>query len=987
MMKLQSLITMTLLSLAAVRADERETFDFGWKFRYYGLGEPSSIASPLMADGFRKGYPAALAMDGNPETYWCAMNERPGHFLRLLPDHAKKVSRLEILWENGMSKELVVVFRPVEGAPFRRELMTQGEKTVVEIPGQKLASIEIKIGGTDETNWACVRELAMTDVEGRAVALCKPEAEDGPAQPDFEEVGYKSVQLPHDWAIESPFLKEEPNETGKLPWNGYGWYRKHFSVPADFHAGKDRYYLDFDGVMSCPKVYVNGKLAGEWAYGYASFRVDITPHLLAGQENLIAVVASNKTLSTRWYPGAGIYRHVWLEKTQPAHIAYNGVCVTTPEVSQEAATVEIKTMVENTGEKPVALTVCQKVGKLSAKPVAVELRAGESREVTQHLTLTSPKLWSCESPNLYKLVTCVQKEGKAIDMKETTFGVRTIEWKPDGFYLNGRKVRLNGVCEHHDLGPLGAAFHARAFERKIEKLKVMGCNSIRTTHNPPAPEVLDLCDRHGILVIDELFDIWKHQKYDKVNGYHRFWPMWWQRDVRNFVMRDRNHPCIIAWSGGNEVPEINTPDGPAICAGLRDEFRKYDTTRPYNVGVNDVRGAYNGFADAMDVFGFNYKPWEYNNFSDKRPAQPFIASETASCTATRGTFFLPFNTWDVNGGQNSAFRLFQVSAYGLFAPGWGYAPDIEFSAQDDNGKVAGEYVWTGFDYLGEPTPYNQDQSNMANMNGLSAEQKKVAMAMLEKMGKKAPSRSSYFGIIDLAGFPKDTYYSYQSQWRPDLKQAHIIPHWNWRDHDGQEIPVMVFSSGDEAELFLNGKSQGVRRRGEGDTFCQARNHVRIPKCSYRFAWEKVKYEPGELKVVVRKNGKIWATAERVTTGAVAAVKAEVDRNTIAGDARDLAFIELAAVDAKGNIVPAECREVQFSVTGPAELVGFCNGNPLDHRCMQDPEQEFFNGRILAVVRGLRGQSGRAVVTVQAEGLPSIEVPVTILPATPEQLKH
>ena len=419
--------------------------------------------------------------------------------------------------------------------------------------------------------------------------------------------GFKKVQLPHDWAIESRFLRDEPNETGKLPWDGFGWYRKNFNVPAAFNPEAERYYLDFDGVMSNPKVYVNGKLAGEWAYGYNSFRVDITPFLKPGK-NLVAVSASNKPLSTRWYPGAGIYRHVWLEKTAPTHIAHWGVYVTTPKVSAGSATVQVQTTVENTGKKPQKIQVQQSVGGAAAKPVTVTLEPGASRVVEQEITLPKPTLWSCEKPHLYTLKTTVTADGKKLDTASTPFGVRTVEWKGDGFYLNGKRVYLKGVCEHHDLGPLGAAFHTRGYERKIEKLKDMGCNSIRMSHNPPAPEVLDLCDKYGILVIDELFDIWKHQKYDKVNGYHTLWPEWWQKDVRNFMLRDRNHPCIIAWSGGNEVPEIWTKDGPDISNALKAEMKKYDTTRPYTVGVNNDNKDLDAFGDSLEVFGYRRPP-------------------------------------------------------------------------------------------------------------------------------------------------------------------------------------------------------------------------------------------------------------------------------------------------------------------------------------------------------------------------------------------
>lgn len=805
-----------------------------------------------------------------------------------------------------------------------------------------------------------------------------------PAQPEFDDSDYRLVQLPHDWAIESPFLMSEPNETGKLPWNGIGWYRKLFDVPAEFDAEAERYYLDFEGVMSCPKVYVNGKFAGEWAYGYNSFRVDITPFLLPGKKNLVAVQASNKPSSTRWYPGAGIYRHVWLEKTGAVHLAQWPTYVTTPSVSKAVATVKVETTLENTGKKTVELVVSQKVGKYKAKPVKLKLRPGKSRTVRQILKINKPRFWSCERPYLYNLVTTVTHGEEEIDSHETSFGVREVEWRKEGFFLNGKRVQLKGVCEHHDLGALGAAFHARGYERKIEKLKEMGCNSIRMTHNPPAPEVLDLCDKHGILVIDELFDIWKFQKYDKVNGYHRFWPKWWQKDVRNFVLRDRNHPCIIAWSGGNEIPEQGNRDearhkeGHAVGAALRDEFKKYDLTRPYTVGCNDGGAYRNGFANTMDVYGFNYKPGTYPHFRQVHPKMPYYASETCSCVSTRDTYFFPLG-WGVGDGA----RYFQVSSYGLSAPGWGYCPDAEMLAHTKAPDVAGEYVWTGFDYIGEPTPYNQDASNIGNFIGVSEEEKAKAMQKLKEMGNKAPSRSSYFGLIDLAGFPKDIYYLYKSQWNPNKKFAHILPHWNWKGREGEVTPIMVYTSGDEAELFINGKSQGVRRRGAGDTFSQGGQT--ISKNLYRFTWEETVYTPGTVKVVVKKKGRRWATAQRVTTGSSAKVKAVVDRSEILGDARDLSHIELSLVDKKGNVVPTDSRKVSFSIEGPAELVGFCNGNPIDHTCMKDMAQSFFNGRILAIVRAKRGESGDAVVTIKAEGLPRITVPVSVKEASAEQL--
>ncbi len=992
-MNAKYILPLMALGAMAVQAGERESFDFGWKFKYYGTGYPG----PAKASSTQGGHPALHAIDGDVNTRWCASSGAAGQKFEVNTGFADqdKIKDIIIIWEKDTPGEIHATYRSgkqTQTQDFEKDdswfsclwggsdEKAENGKTVIHVGGKPVSVLKLTIGGTSPSQWASIREIQFVNTEGKVLkpVMLPKYPDEHPEAVSFAEQGYKSVQLPHDWAIESPFLPDEPNETGKLPWNGMGWYRKSFEVPASFNAEAERYYLDFDGVMANPKVYVNGQLAGEWAYGYSAFRVDITPYLRAGQQNVIAVQASNAEASTRWYPGAGIYRHVWLEKTGPAHLAQWGVYATTPEVSAKAATVRVETTVENTGKETTLLTVCQSIGKAVAEPVQVSVAPGTSQTVVQHISLANPTLWSCEKPHLYQLETEVWEGDRKIDDKVTNIGVRTIAWKSDGFYLNGKRVELNGVCEHHDLGPLGAAFYERGFERKIEILKEMGCNSIRTTHNPPAAEVLDLCDRHGMLVIDEVFDIWKYQKYDKVNGYHKNWQEWWKKDVRNFALRDRNHPCIIAWSGGNEIIEIVRKDGPAISLGIRDEFRKYDTTRPYTVGVNAASGATNGFANSMDVYGYNYKPDHYRDFENKhQPGMPYYGSETASCVGTRDTYFFPVK-WGVGDG----FRNFQVSAYGIYAPGWAYSPDVEFTAQDANPNCAGEYVWTGFDYIGEPTPYNQDQTNANNFE--NEEERKKYMALLKVMGNKAPSRSSYFGIIDLAGFPKDTYYLYQSRWRPELPQAHILPHWNWSGREGKETPVMVFSSGDEAELFLNGKSLGVRHKGKGDTYKQ--HGVTVCKNGHRFVWEEVRYVPGELKVVVKKNGKLWAEATRVTTGETTAISATPDRAQIAGDGRDLSYISVATLDAKQNVVPTDCRKVSFSIEGPAELIGFCNGDPTDQRCMQDPKQAFFHGRIVAVVRGKRGESGAATVTIRPEGLEAIQVPLTITPATAEQLR-
>lgn len=987
MMKAKYMLPLLALSVASAYAGERETFDFGWKFKYFGPGDPADAGIPVSSDSYQGEHPAAHAVDGDLMTRWCAKNQGEGHYLMIRPGFSDPVKMAVVYWESRNNLTLKVEIDYGASVEQRTYRVGHQAATFIDLGGKSVKSIKLSVSNTTWSNWASIREVMFTGTNNEPLQVKKGQPAEAQALTSADESGYKSVQLPHDWAIESPFLMDEPNETGKLPWNGWAWYRKHFAVPAEFDAEKDRYYLDFDGVMSNPQVYVNGKLAGNWAYGYNSFRVDITPYLEAGKDNLVAVLASNRALSTRWYPGAGIYRHVWLEKSGPVHLAQWPTYITTPEVTEDYATVKVQTTVNNTGKEEAQITVLQSVAGVQAVPATITLEPGTTGTVEQELRLPKPALWSCENPNLYTMKTQVLAGDKVVDSKESSFGVRTIEWKKEGFFLNGERVKLKGVCEHHDLGALGSAFHARGYERKIEILKEMGCNSIRMTHNPPAPEVLDLCDKHGILVIDELFDIWKQQKYDKVNGYHIYWPKWWQKDVQNFLLRDRNHPCIIAWSGGNEIPEQGHDNAKLhqnnlkVATDLRDEFRKYDTTRPYTVGCNDARAWKNGFSETMDVYGFNYKPHLYAEFRKKHPEQPYIASETCSCVSTRDTYFFPMK-WDVHSGA----RYFQVSSYALSSTGWGSCPDIEMHAHTKAPDLAGEYVWTGFDYIGEPTPYNQDASNIGNFIGASDAEKKAAMEQLKAMGNKAPSRSSYFGLIDLAGFPKDIYYLYQSQWNAEKPMAHILPHWNWQGREGQKTPVMVFTSGDEAELFVNGKSQGVRRRGDGPTFNQKDKSLVVSKNQFRFSWEDVVYEPGTVEVVVKKDGQPWATAKRVTTGATAAVAAEVDRSSIVGDARDLCHIALALTDAQGNVVTTDSRKVSFSIEGPAVLAGFCNGNPVDHTSLQNPNQSFFNGRILAVVRAQRNSSGTATVTVKAEGLPEIKVPVQITAPTPEQLK-
>lgn len=962
-------LVMLLALVMNAYGGSRVSFDDGWVFKYYGKEAPAVQADVVKADSEEAANPAVNAVDGLAFTRWAAKDAKPGHYLEVTPRFKERVHTVRILWENDKAK-IVSVLLDYGKQTETQELTTKGDVSEIDVGGRKLQSIKITVKG--KGNWASVREVEFRNASGRILPLPPVYAE---TKVDFDARGFRKVQLPHDWAIESRFLPDEPNETGKLPWVGYGWYRREFNISSAFDADKERYYLDFDGVMSNPQVFVNGRKAGEWAYGYSSFRVDITPYLRGGKKNVVAVLASNKPQSTRWYPGAGIYRHVRLEKTTPVHIDQWGVYVTTPEVTEEYALLKVQTTVRNTGTTKADVELTQYVDDVVSFPATLSVPPESEKTIEQELVIPYPELWSCESPHLYELETVMRLKGRRLDARKTTFGVRTIDWRADGFYLNGQRVQIKGVCEHHDLGPLGAAFYERAYERKIEILKNMGCNAIRMAHNPPAPQVLDLCDKHGILVVDELFDIWKYKKYNKVNGYHILWASWWKKDVRQFMLRDRNHPCIIAWSGGNEVPEITRGDGVQISSALRDEMQRYDATRPYTVGTNAGDGAFNGFGDTQGVFGYNYKPSHYGRYVKKRPGRPFFGSETASCVGTRDTYVFPLR-WDVKGGYTgSGAEPFQVSAYGLSAPGWGYCPDAEFTAQDAVPHVAGEFVWTGFDYLGEPTPYNQDASIENNIKDLPKNRRKAIMREFRKLGNKAPSRSSYFGIIDMAGFPKDTYYLYRSRWAPQERHAHLLPHWNWPGREGLVTPVMCFSSGDEAELFLNGKSQGVRRKGEGAHFSQG--GVNICKNGHRFVWEDVKYQPGELKVVVRKNGQPWAQASRCTTGKGACVSATADRREIIGNGHDLVFISVAVEDKNGHVVPTDCRKVSFEVEGPAVLIGACNGNPLDHTCMQSSRQEFFNGRIVVVLRAERKGRGTAKLTIRANDLPDKVISVRV----------
>jgi beta-galactosidase len=559
--------------------------------------------------------------------------------------------------------------------------------------------------------------------------------------------------------------------------------------------------------------------------------------------------------------------------------------------------------------------------------------------------ILKPKLWSLEHPWRYVAVTTVGLNATVVDRYETPFGVRAIQFTPDkGFLLNGVRVPLNGVCNHHDLGALGSALNVCALQRQIELLKEMGCNAIRTSHNPPAPELLDLCDQLGMVVMDEAFDCWVRGK--KKNDYHLLFPDWHENDLRAMILRDRNHPSVILWSIGNEVAEQGSPGGHEVAAKLAAIVRSLDLTRPVTAGCNDARAGFNGFQKQVDVFGYNYKPTEYGKVRQANPQLPLFGSETASCVSSRGEYFFPVSDDKSQGRAN-----FQISSYDLYAPPWATTPDTEFRGQDEFPFVAGEFVWTGFDYLGEPTPYNDDASNLLNFTDPA--EKARLQKQLDELGKiRVPARSSYFGILDLAGFKKDRFYIYQARWRPDLKMAHILPHWNWPERAGQVTPVHVYTSGEEAELFLNGKSLGRKTRGAYE---------------YRLRWDEVVYQPGELKVVTYKNHQRWAQDIVKTTGPAQALALKAERSLLRANANDLAFITVSVVDKKGLLVPRTNNQLKFQISGPGEIIGLDNGDATSFEPFQGTEHSAFNGLCLVTIRST-GQPGEIALEVVSDGL-------------------
>jgi beta-galactosidase len=767
---------------------------------------------------------------------------------------------------------------------------------------------------------------------------------------DFNDSDWRLLDLPHDWAIEGPFLSTGPySGMGRLKSWGASWYRKRLDIPASDQGRA--IFLDIDGAMSYATVWLNGHLVGGWPYGYSSWRVDLTPYVVPGGRNQLAIRLDNPPESSRWYPGSGLYRNVWLTKTHPIHVGQWGSVVKTPQVSKTAATIELAVSIDNDTDTVAAVDVGteiyaldangRKVGRAvaSVARTSVHVPAKSNFTAAGSTTLVNPRLWGPppqQQPNRYVAVTTLSRSGKTLDRYETRFGIRSVRFDPNaGIYVNDERIALNGVNNHHDLGALGAAFNYRAAERQLEMLQEMGANAVRMSHNPPAPELLELADRMGMLVVDEIFDVWERTKTPL--DFHLVFPEWHEQDLRALLRRDRNHPSVILWSVGNEVGEQYTAEaGAALASKLVAIVREEDASRPTMTAMNWAKSDM-PLPAAVDVISLNYQgagirslPGQFPAFHAKFPGKVILSSESAAAVSTRGEYQFPVpgvSSAAVRPGVGGDPKSHQVSAYELFAADFGSSADRAWSAQDQNPYVAGEFVWSGWDYLGEPTPYGS-------------------------------SRSSYFGIIDLAGFRKDRFYLYQSRWRPDLPMVHILPHWTWPERVGEVTPVHVFTSGDEAELFVNGKSQGRRKKAPYE---------------YRLRWDFVTYEPGELKVVAYRNGKEWATSSVSTAGAPARLELTPDRARIRADGRDLSFVTVRIADQDGRTAPRADNRVRFTLDGPGEIVATDNGDPTSFDSFQSPERKAFNGLCLVIVRAKPHQAGKMTLHAESESLQAATV--------------
>lgn len=829
-------------------------------------------------------------------------------------------------------------------------LFAQGKVIGSSIPIQRMGASNVQ---SFDEDWLFSRFGLQAD----GTTLSEPP---GLENPVVNDENWRKLDLPHDWAIEGPFRIELAGETGKLPYQGIGWYRKHFSIPVS-DAGK-RIFIDFDGAMAYAQIWLNGKYIGTWPYGYSSFRMDLTPYLKFGEQNVLAVRLDTEKWESRWYSGAGIYRHVWMVKTDFVHVAHWGTYITTPEISDKSASADIVVSIDNQDTKNIEATVKTVIFELgndniSGKEVAsfcetsLKLTSGTSGKTVAQASIPNPKWWDIDAPNRYLAQTTVFIDGKIVDVYNSPFGIRTTEFTArNGFLLNGRRVPIQGTCNHHDLGALGTAINTSALRRQLTILKEMGCNSLRTSHNPPAPELLELADQMGFLVWDEAFDCWKTGK--RTLDYNKLYDEWHEKDLRALIDRDRNHPSVFIWSIGNEVADQENIEMTAHLAGI---VHSEDPTRPVSNGYNDSDGSREvGSATSMDIMGVNYffghqAKWDADpRYADK----PTIGSETSSCVTSRGVYFF-----------DKDYQDYQISSYDYAHPDWGCYPDEQFRTNSKFPHLLGEYVWTGFDYIGEPTPYNSDETNLLKLRNDPSGKDELEKKLAELQKSTPPSRSSYFGIIDLAGFPKDRYYLYQSLWRPDFAMAHILPHWNWNERAGMITPVHVYTSGDEAELFLNGKSLGRKSKTAGQDF--------------RMVWDSVTYQPGELKVIAYKNGTPWATDVMKTTGEAKKLGLSANRNFISSTVDDLVFITVKVMDKDGLTVPRSKPLIKFEIEGPGEIVATDNGDACSFVPFKSLEREAFNGLALVIIKAIKGAKGSIQVKACSDRLKEDQIKIVI----------
>ena len=760
-----------------------------------------------------------------------------------------------------------------------------------------------------------------------------------------DSINYKPVSIPHDWAINGPFDKkwdlqfvaieqngetektEKSGRSGALPWIGRGFYK----TTVDLKKLPKTAVLEFDGAMADPHVYINGKLAGHWAYGYNAFRVDAAPYLKKGK-NEISVSLNNREESSRWYPGGGLYRPVQLvTNADAATINPWGCYFRTESIGNGKAEVSICTNINNVDK---TLSIENQLLDVTGKVVA-QFKYGDfdaQGNVVKTLTVDDAHLWSPETPYLYKLVTRLYRNKKLIDQTQQKVGIRTVRVAQyDGFQLNGVSRKIKGVCLHHDLGPIGAAVNKAALIRQIRTMKDMGCDAIRTAHNMPSTWQMEVCDSMGMMVMAESFDMWIYPKCK--NGYALNFKDWADKDIENLVLNHRNHPSIVMWSIGNEIPEQWSEEGRNISKHLQDLCHKFDPTRPVTQGMDRAEDALkSGFAQVMDVPGFNYRVHKYDNNIKQLPKGFLLGSETASTVSSRGVYKFP-----VEASDSKTYTDGQCSSYDVEYCPWSNLPDDDWRMQDDRDYTIGEFVWTGYDYLGEPSPYDEYW----------------------------PSRSSYFGICDLAGLPKDRYYLYRSHWRKDDATLHVLPHWTFPGREGETTPVYCYTSWPSAELFVNGKSQGRIVKNP---------NTRLDR--YRLRWNNVKYEPGEIKVVAydydgtAKGEKIIRTA-----GTPARIVLKADRNSISSKGEDLSFVTVSVVDKNGTPCPTATNNMKFNVSGAGKFRAACNGDATSLVAFNSTEMPLFSGELVVVVEGLR--HGTAMLSVSADGLPTATLPIEV----------